>query len=368
MFRLGYLTFSLALAGFAGFIRSQYPQYSRVWLIRGVVSVSLLYSLFVLVSPVSFFTAILFPFQLFAIISALVLLFIISRSALDGLQGARLFLAGFFFFFFSVVRDILISNRVLDGVFLSHYGILGIIAAMAIIIVADFSRALTALEDATRETALINMSLERFVPNEFLRYLGRQSINEVCLGDSASRNMCVMFVHLGMYFPLHVASARVTMLEFFNDTIQRLNPVIEKHGGFIDKYLSEGLLILFPDDPCAAATCALDLFDEVGQINREKKAESQPEIVFAAGIHRGPLMLGTIGENERMDSTVISDVVNIASRIQKYALEKNHFVLLSETIMVGLENPAEKCVTVTPLGEVKLRGRSQTMKLFEVRR
>jgi hypothetical protein len=53
-----------------------------------------------------------------------------------------------------------------------------------------------------------------------------------------------MFVHLGMYFPLHIASARISMLEFFNSAIQQLNPVIEKHGGFIDKYLTEGLLVL----------------------------------------------------------------------------------------------------------------------------
>lgn len=368
MFRLGYLTFSLALASFAGFIRYQYPQYARVWLVRGIAAVSLLYSLFVLVTSRSFFTSILFPFQLVAIISAMILLLIVARSAIDGRPGARLFLVGFFFFFFSVIRDILISNRVIEGVFLSHYGILGIIGAMAIIIVADFSRAFTALEAATRETALINESLKRFVPNEFLRYLGRQSINEVCLGDSTSRSMCVMFVHLGMHFPLHVASARVTMLEFFNSTIQRLNPVIEKHGGFIDKYLTEGLLILFPDDPCTAATCALDLYDEVRQINGEDQPEKYPEIVFAAGVHRGPLMLGTIGENERMDSTVISDVVNIASRIQKHALEHGHFVLLSEDVQAGLKTPAEKCVTVTPLGEIKLRGRTQTMKLFEVQR
>jgi class 3 adenylate cyclase len=79
-------------------------------------------------------------------------------------------------------------------------------------------------------------------------------------------------------------------------------------------------------------------------------------------------MLGTIGEKERMDSTVISDVVNIASRIQKYALENKYSVLLSEAVMSGLKSPDEHCVTITPLGEIKLRGRTRVMNLFEVSR
>ncbi len=367
MFRLGYLTFALAPAAFAGFLRAYFPEELPKVPAAAIISVSLVYCAMSLLAPIDFFTGILVPFQAFALLVSLAMILVVFRAALGRRPGAILFLAGFTFFFFVVVHDILVANREIDGVFLSHYGILGIVAAMAIIVVGRFTGAFNAVEAAAGELEKVNQSLARFVPNEFLRFLGKTSITEVALGDNIRKDMCVMFVHLGIDVPLQGAAARLTMLEMFNDTLHRVNPLIQKYRGFIDKYLAEGVMVLFPDDPAKAVRCSLEIRAAIGEYNVEREREGLPSIQFAAGIHRGTLMLGTIGEAERMDSTVISDAVNTASRLLRFAVSKDASVVVSETIATDPRVASDPELDLSSHGEVRLKGRSSPVSVYEVR-
>lgn len=364
MFRLGYLTYSLAVGGFSGFISSNFPGLANRKIVAIIVSVSLLYALMNLVTPPSVFTAALLPFQVFSLLSAVYALALVIRAARRGREGALLFLLSFAVFFLVVIRDIAIANRIIRGVFLSHYGILGIIFVMALIIVRRFSGAFTRLESASAELARVNESLERFVPNQFLQYLGKSSITDISLGDSVRRDMCVMFLHLGVDAPLSGTLDRLNMLEFFNETLQRINPVISRHGGFVDKYLAEGCMVLFPDDSNAALGCAQELARLMRQYNTERALSLLPSVKFSAGIHRGTLILGTIGERERMESTVISDVVNTASRMMEWALASEKCIVISEDIASRLDGA--NLSWIQPLGPVTLRGRESLTILFEV--
>lgn len=372
MFRLGYLTFALAAAGFTGFVRAQFPKSSHRAVVRTVLGVSLAYGAGILVFPVRVFTALLVPFQIFTLCSALYVGLVIARAVMAKNEGASLFLAGFGVFFLMAVRDVLIANRLIGGTFLAHYGILAMLTAMSLIILRRFSRAFADEERLSGDLRRINASLVRFVPNDFLRYLEKASINEIKLGDNALKDMCVMFVHLGMDLPLSSEGARLGMLEMFNEILLRVNPVIQENGGFIDKYLAEGLLALFPDDSESAVTCALRIAQVIEAYNLERFAAGLPRIRYAAGLHRGTLMLGTIGEAERMDGTVISDVVNTASRLKSFALARGRGIILSAEVALSLpEQPAGQSgraeYALESLGEVHLRGRARPVSVFEAR-
>ena len=355
MFRFGYLTFSLALAGFTGFVRAQFPLVSNGTVARVVSGAGVAYALMNLFAPVGAFTAVLVPFQAFALLSGLYVLSVVARAAFAGQEGARMFIAGFSLFFGAVVRDILIANRVVEGMFLAHYGVLAIVATMALI------------ESAAGALSRTNESLSRFVPGEFLRYLGKNSITDVCLGDNTMRQMCVMFLHLGVDTALDESRSRLGMLELFNELLLRVNPVIQARGGFVDKYLAEGMMVLLPDDGGNAISCALEIVACVSDRNAERAASGLPPVTAAAGIHRGSLMLGTIGESERMDSTVISDVVNTASRLNGYALSKGMAIAVSAEVA---DQPSARdgiAAEFVPHGETRLRGRDAPVTIYEVR-
>jgi adenylate cyclase len=368
VFRLGYLTFSLAVAGFAGFVRAQYPSIAKKPVIVLIVCLALLYGLFNMAAPVSFFTGILVPFQLFTLLSAVYLLHVIVRAAIIGQDGASLFMGGFFLFMVIVVRDILIANRAINGVFLAHFGILFIIGAMGLIIVRHFSLAFNAVEAGAKNLEKINLSLSRFVPNEFLAFLGKKSITEICLGDNIQKDMCVMFIYLGIEMPLEGSASRLNMLELLNNTLLLVNPLIQKHSGFVDKYLADGVMALFPESARHPVQCALDVEESLENCNRERVGQGLPRIVFAAAIHRGSLMLGTIGYAERMDSTVISDAVNISSRMQKFAVSKKLSIVISGEVAASLDTLCPSPWSLHSHGDVKLRGKDRSVSIFEVLR
>jgi len=363
MFRIGYLTFALAVVCFVGFVRTLYPSVTSHIATRVVMAGAAAYALLNLFAPIRLFTDLLVPFQVFTLASALYIVVVVAVAAARRLEGAILFCAGFAVFFAIIFRDILIANRAMDGLFLSHYGILGIIFAMGLIEVRHFTGTFNTLDAATRTLKQTNDALARFVPNDFLRYLGRESIADVNLGDNILKDMCVMFVHLGIDAPMQEAEERLNLLEAFNETLQHVNPIILEHDGFVDKYLTEGVMALFPDDPCRVIHCALEIGRAVAAYNDRTAAAGRPPIRFAAGIHRGSLMLGTIGEAERMDGTVISDVVNMASRLERYAVERGLSVLVSAdtAARIGPESPC----SLSSLGEVRLRGKERAVTVFE---
>jgi hypothetical protein len=366
MFRLGYFSYSLAVACFAGFVRALYPRYARKSVVRAIGGISVVYALVNLLAPVSVMTEFPIPFQVFSVLVAFYVIYVNIRAVLSNMEGSVLFLAGFSVFFAIVARDLLISDRLMEGVFLAHYGILAIIAFMSLIVVRHFGRAFNLVELARDDLAKMNTSLTRFVPNEFLKFLGKKSITEIYPGDHICKDMCVMFVHLGLDVPLTGSANRLNMLEIFNHVLLRVNPVIQKFGGFIDKYLPEGVMALFPDDPRSTVRCAMEIGEAIRVYNEERELENLPLICFAAGIHRGSLMLGTIGDAERMDGTVISDVVNVASRLQQYSLSENIGIAISSDVASWLSGDDFPC-SLVPLGDVRLKGKDNPVAVFEVR-
>ena len=93
-------------------------------------------------------------------------------------------------------------------------------------------------------------------------------------------------------------------------------PVIKHQNGFIDQYYGDGVMALFPDSPDDAVMAAIDMHQVVGEFNEERDREGLKPIGIGVGLHTGSLMLGTIGNAERMQWSVVSDAVNLAARLE----------------------------------------------------
>ncbi|MCD1654326.1 adenylate/guanylate cyclase domain-containing protein [Treponema zuelzerae] len=361
LFRLGYMTFALGLAGFAAFVRSLYPFLVGRKVFALVVSVSLLYGAVSAVLPVSAATGVLSFFQVFSIISALWIIRTMIRAIRLRLEGSLIFMSGFLFFFGIVLRDILLANRVFEGVFLAHYGVFGIIFAMGLMVVSRMTGAFSREEQLSGELALMNESLKRFIPTEFLSLLNKKSVMEVSLGDTVKKEMCILFVHFGFDCLSAAEADRLALLDHFNALLLKINPLVRDAGGFVDKYLSGGLMVLFPDRGERALRCAVAMARIFDRVNCESAMPFIRSLSFHAGLHRGELMLGTIGERERMEGTVVSDAVNIASRLSEWAVERDAAVAVSAEVY----SEAGDSVPAVFRGAVQLRGRARPVSVYE---
>jgi class 3 adenylate cyclase len=101
---------------------------------------------------------------------------------------------------------------------------------------------------------------------------------------------------------------------FVNHFLRFIAPEIENQGGFIDKFIGDAVMALFPNDIASALQAAIGMVSALKLFNQESDLDF--DIKIGIGLHYGPVMLGTIGSSERLNATVISDTVNIASRLE----------------------------------------------------
>jgi class 3 adenylate cyclase len=122
-------------------------------------------------------------------------------------------------------------------------------------------------------------------------------------------------------------------------------------------------MALFPGDSGQALEAAVSIRDSIAMFNGMRRDRGDP-VKIAIGIHRGPLMLGTIGENLRMDSTVISDTVNTASRIEELAMKKEKHILVSAEIAESVAESGK--YILTRIGKEKVKGKTREVEVFEL--
>ena len=101
------------------------------------------------------------------------------------------------------------------------------------------------------------------------------------------------------------------------------------------------------------------------EVFNEQRAQKQHDpISIGIGIHTGEIVLGTVGSADRMDSTVLGDAVNLASRIETLTKQYGVQVLVSSTTQKHVEN--EATIRCRKIGAVKLRGREETDTIYEI--
>ena len=218
--------------------------------------------------------------------------------------------------------------------------------------------------ERTEQLAQTNRIYSLFVPREFLRILGRDNILEVQLGDQVGMEMTVLFSDIFAFTTLSEGMDPEENFRFINDYLSRVSPVIRRHSGFIDKYMGDGIMALFPGGPDDAVRAAVGMQQEVSRFNADRVDAGLFPIRIGIGLHTGNLMLGVIGEEERMDTTVISDVVNVAARLEGLTRRYGVGVVLSEHTLAAVEdqdNYSHRC-----LEKVQVQGKNEPIRVYEV--
>jgi adenylate cyclase len=109
---------------------------------------------------------------------------------------------------------------------------------------------------------------------------------------------------------------------------------------------------------------ALHMLETLIEYNQRRKTTGYIPIQIGIGINTGSSMLGTIGGENRMEGTVISDAVNLASRIESLSKIYGTPLLIDEETFFKLKNPLSYCVRM--VDQVKVKGKSKPVTLFEV--
>ena len=219
--------------------------------------------------------------------------------------------------------------------------------------------------DASREPlSEIELAYGRFVPRQFLHLLGHNDIRNVELGQQVECKMTVLFSDLRDFTALSESMSPQENFNLLNSYLMQMEPVIAAHGGFIDKYVGDAIMALFPDSPDDAVRGALAMLGKLDEYNAGRQRAGYRPVKIGIGINTGIVIIGTIGGIGRMDGTVIGDAVNLAARMERLTKDYDVPLLISEYTLYSLENAAPYSIRF--LDRTRVRGKQDTQSVYEV--
>jgi adenylate cyclase len=204
----------------------------------------------------------------------------------------------------------------------------------------------------------------RFVPQEFLGAMGKASIVDVGLGDQVRLDLSILFSDIRSFTSLSEKMSPEENFAFLNSYLRRMNPFIWDNGGFIDKYIGDSIMALFPAGAGSALSAAVAMLSYLPVYNKHRAGFGYQPIGVGIGIHSGAVMLGVIGHERFMQGTVISDTVNLASRLQGLTKTYGVSLVASSHALFDLEDPNR--FDFRFLDKVMLRGKEQAVSVYEV--
>ena len=216
-----------------------------------------------------------------------------------------------------------------------------------------------------REEAILRIHevTKKFVPHEFIRSLGKETLTDVKLGDQAEKIVTVLFTDIRDFTTLSEKMTPEENFHFVSSFNARLGPIIRSNNGFINQYLGDSIMAIFPENPEDALRAAIGMQKEVHELNKERKEASLIPIRAGIGMHTGSLIMGITGDEFRMDAATISDTVNTAARIESLTKYYRSPLLLSDHTLQYLNG--QNNFHFRHLGNVRLKGKNNLLGIIE---
>ena len=214
---------------------------------------------------------------------------------------------------------------------------------------------------AFRQQVQLTEAYQRFVPKQLLSNLKKDSILDVSLGDQVNTEMTILFSDIRSFTAISEKMNPRENFAFVNLYLSRMGPIVRKNSGYIDKFMGDGIMAIFPNSPSDAVRAGIEMQNNLVSYNETQEKDRRIEI--GVGINTGKMMLGTIGESDRMEGSVISDSVNLAARLEELTKIYKSKILISE-------NTASKLIMkdfqLRLLDVVAVKGKEKAVKVFEV--
>jgi adenylate cyclase len=250
----------------------------------------------------------------------------------------------------------------------AELGTLGLLAPLTFLLRYAHERAVR--EEKEAERAAIMDIFSRCVSPEVADTFWQQRGDIVMGGER--RTVTLIFTDIRGFTPLSESVDSQEVVTWLNEYFSRMHKIVCAYGGHINKYLGDGLMIVFGApiargdklEARAAVACGLDMLAEVENINKDWEGMGRPHLAIGVGVHTGLATCGVVGAEGRLEYTIIGDTVNLASRLESTTKEKGVPILISDVTarLLGIDYETE------PLGGVTVKGMKESTQVLTVRK
>jgi adenylate cyclase len=183
---------------------------------------------------------------------------------------------------------------------------------------------------------------------------------------SEKRSVCVMFLDIRDFTTFAEKRTPEEVVAYLESLFEFMIEIVNRHHGVINKFLGDGFMAVFG----APLSDGSDCFNGVSaakeileRVDEEVALGNVLQTTVGIGLHAGEAVTGSIGSSLRKEYTVIGDVVNLASRIEKLNKHFGSQLLISEMVWQDLD---ESFTDAIPMGEVQVRGREEAIQIYQV--
>ena len=202
------------------------------------------------------------------------------------------------------------------------------------------------------------------MPFEFLDLLGRTSIEAVLPADHIRLDMTIVFADLRDFTATSESLGAERAFALLNEYLQAMEPEISACHGFINQYLGDGFVALFPRGADNAVAAAIGMGRALADLNANRMARGEAPLRIGIGINSGELMLGAIGGEQRLDGNVVGDAVNLASRVEGLTKLYGATCVVTDATVARLSEPAR--YALRELDRVVVVGRTTPVVIYEL--
>lgn len=348
MQRIDYGSAPLMASFFLSFLQSLFPGKSDVpkWIVQLSWAIAVLFLIFVISFPAKIFTEA-------NLVSLVIILFFSICSFWISFNLFRQKKKDTGFLFFGTVllligstHDALAGNNVFQAQPIMPFGLFFFFLFQSILLARRNARIYSSMESLTTELQEINHRLDssnriysKFVPLRLLELFNENHSGKIKRGDFVTRKMTVLSSDIRDFTSISEALSPEENFLFLNDYLSHVGPIIRAQNGFIEKYIGDAVFALFDRKPEDAITAAIQMHHSIAKWNAENTTHRVPKIQIGIGIHFGELMLGIIGEEQRIESAVLSDSMGVANSLEAMTKKYGAKIILSLDALLELQNP-----------------------------
>ncbi len=209
-------------------------------------------------------------------------------------------------------------------------------------------------------------SFRKYVPAELVRSL-IDSGQDARLGGARKR-LTIFFSDIKDFTTISETSTPEALVDQLGEYFGILSEEIHATGGTVDKYIGDSVMAFWgapqPISDTAASACsaAVRIQKRLGEAISRWESEGRPPLITRIGIHTGEVVVGNIGNESRMNYTVVGDSVNLASRLEGLNKTYGTSILISEETYLE----AAGSIQARPLGRATVKGRSTAVTIYEL--
>jgi len=214
-----------------------------------------------------------------------------------------------------------------------------------------------------------NKTLElfiKYVPEPIVKKILAQSRQDIKEGEQLEVGL--LFCDIRNFTSLAEELNPNEVVHVLNVYYSKMSEVIKKHNGVVNQFVGDEIFVSFgapvpiENPEISAVYCAMDMIKKLKEINKSLSSIVKHTIIVGIGINFGSIIAGNLGSDDRLSYSITGDAVNTAKRIESLTRGIPNAILISESIYIK----AKEYVNVQPWGEIGMKGKHNTVNVYQI--